>query len=82
VIIVCPPRTVCVWGALRRSVCNLGRDMQAVGCPERIDLDFYRWIWRYPNDARQRLDAALSRHPHLTVVELTSRGAMRDFLRQ
>ncbi|MEK5068242.1 hypothetical protein [Sporosarcina sp. FSL K6-1508] len=22
------------------------------GCPEKIDMKFARWIWRYPKDAR------------------------------
>ena len=81
VIVLQPPRAACLAGALRRTLGNRGRDVQARGCPERVTLDFLRWIWRYPKDSRARLDAAIDRHrDHLSVVELRSRRAARAFL--
>lgn len=80
VVVLQPPRLVCVRGALGRQIRNHGRDVQAAGCPEHLDLAFLRWIWRYPVDSRRRLDDALARHPHLHVVELRSRRAATDFL--
>jgi hypothetical protein len=44
-------------------------------------LAFYRWIWNYERDSRPRLDAALQRHQHLQVVELTTRESMDEFLK-
>jgi adenylate kinase family enzyme len=83
VIVLHPPRLACVTSALRRSLRHRGEAVQAPGCPERVDLKFLRWIWRYPRDTRPRLDAALARHgDHLTVVELRSRKAAADFLRR
>ena len=82
VIVLALPRWQCLAGALRRKARNWGRSVQAEGCPERIELGFLRWIWRYPTDGRLKVDAALARHPHLDVVELTSRRAVRRFLRQ
>lgn len=82
VILLARPRLACLAGALRRSVRNRGRAVQADGCPERFQLDFYRWIWNYERDSRPRLDAALERHPHLDVIELSSRDAVRQFLDQ
>lgn len=81
VILLQPPRLVCLAGALRRAAANRGRDVQAAGCPERASLEFLRWIWRYPQHGRPRLDAAIDRHrDHLRVVELRSRRAARAFL--
>jgi adenylate kinase family enzyme len=80
VIVLEPSRLTCVAGALRRTLANRGRAVQAPGCPERLDLDFLRWIWRYRRDSRPRLDAALARHPHLRVVELRSRRSAATFL--
>lgn len=82
VIVVARSRLACIAGALRRSARNHGRDLQADGCPERFQLDFYRWIWNYERDSRPRLDAALQRHPHLDVIELSTRTAMREFVEQ
>lgn len=80
VIVVSPSRVECVASALRRSAVNHGKAVQAEGCPERFDLAFYRWIWNYRRDSRPRLDAALDRHDHLRVVELSSRRQMQAFL--
>jgi SAM-dependent methyltransferase len=80
VIVLALPRLRCLAGALKRSALSHGKAMQAEGCPERFQLSFFRWIWNYDRDSRPRLDAALARHGHLDVVELTSRRAVRDFL--
>ena len=81
VIVLAPPRLRCVLGALHRVLTNHGRPTQAPGCPERFDLAFLRWIWRYPNDSRPRLDRALARHgAQLRVVELRSRRDAADWL--
>ena len=81
VIIVTRPRMACVASAMWRTTKNHGEAVQAEGCPERYQLAFYRWIWNYARDSRPRLDAAISRHPHLTIVELTTREETRRFLR-
>jgi adenylate kinase family enzyme len=71
----------CVAAALRRSLRNGGKAMQADGCPERVDRDFLRWIWRYPTDSRPRLDEALRRYSgRLRVVELRTRRETVAFL--
>jgi len=81
VIVLAPPRLVCLAGALRRSLGRRGEAIQAPGCPERLDVGFLRWIWRYRTDSRPRLDAALERHgERLRVVELRSRREAAAFL--
>ena len=80
VIIAAPSRVACVASAVGRTARNHGKPVQAEGCPERFQLAFYRWIWNYERDSRPRLDAALQRHDHLHIVELTSRRSMRQFL--
>jgi len=58
------------------------RDVQAAGCPERLDLTFLWWVWRYPIDSRPRLEAALDRYrANLRVIELTSSAQVEAFLR-
>jgi adenylate kinase family enzyme len=48
VLVLAMPRWLCLTRALWRTLRNRGRDVQAEGCPERVDLAFLRWIWRYP----------------------------------
>lgn len=80
VIIVARSPLACVASAVGRSARHHGQPIQADGCPERFQLEFYRWIWNYDRDSRPRLDAALARHGHLDVVELTSRRSIRQYL--
>jgi adenylate kinase family enzyme len=81
VIVLALPRVTCLARASMRSLRNRGRAVQADDCPERIDPEFLRWIWRYRKDSRPRLDDALARHRgHLRVVELKSRRAVRRYL--
>lgn len=83
-VIVLPlSRLTCVTRAFRRSVRHRGRAIQAAGCPEHVDLNFLRWIWRYPVESRPRLDAALEEHrDHLRVIELSSTRQVEKFLDQ
>jgi len=60
-----------------------GEAIQAEGCPERFDLKFLWWVWRYPIDSRPRLNQAIDRfRERLNVVELDSTSAARTFLDQ
>lgn len=80
-VILALPRFSCVAGALRRLLKNWGQAVQAEGCPERFDVDYLRWIWRYPDEGRSRLDAAIAEHgKHLHIVELRSRSEAKAFL--
>jgi adenylate kinase family enzyme len=49
----------CVARALRRSILNYGRAVQAPGCKERVDVKFLRWIAHYRRDSRPRALAQL-----------------------
>jgi adenylate kinase family enzyme len=56
------PRGLCLWRAMRRSLTTFGvvRPDMAPGCPEKIDLAFYRYIWRWDRDTRPRLEQAIA----------------------
>jgi adenylate kinase family enzyme len=66
-------RVRCLARALRRSITGHGQEAQAAGCPERIDLGFYRWIWDYPTGGKARMTAKLRDHgSHAEWVWFTS----------
>jgi adenylate kinase family enzyme len=79
------PRALCVRRALGRVITARGRvraDM-AEGCPERIDLEFLRYIWRWNIDTRPKVEAAIARHaPTTPVVRLRSDREIADWLRR
>lgn len=77
------PRAVCLWRAVGRRIRYHGRtrpDM-ADGCPERLEAEFLRWIWRYPRDKRpgvlRMLEAAA---PTTRVVVLRTPRQVERFL--
>lgn len=47
-------RWVCLWRALKRYFLHRGesRPDMTPGCPEKLDWDFFRWIWNYPTTKR------------------------------
>jgi adenylate kinase family enzyme len=82
VIVFAISRTRCVIRAFRRSLFNRGSALQAAGCPEHVDREFLRWIWRYPRESKPRLDAALHEHAqHTKVITLRTPREVRTFLR-
>ena len=48
------PRMRCLWRVVRRSLRYRGRSRpdMAANCPERLDWEFVRWIWTYPERRR------------------------------
>ena len=51
------PRRTCMIGIANRIVTSYGRvrPEMAVGCPERIDVEFFRYVWRYRQVQRPKL---------------------------
>lgn len=82
VFVLALPRRVCIARVLWRMTRNWHHDVQATGCPEHFDLEFLRWLWRFPYDARPRLDEALVRFQgHFELVELKSTREVRDYFK-
>ncbi len=50
-------RFSCLFGILKRRIIyhNRSREDMSEGCPERLDLEFLRWIWNFPDDERKRV---------------------------
>jgi adenylate kinase family enzyme len=58
-------RMTCLMRVAWRQIRNWGRVRQdmAPGCVEKIDLEFWRWIWRYPEHSRPAILRDLSGLP-------------------
>ena len=81
VIVLAPPRHICIYRALKRVITNWHQPTQAPGCPEHFDWSFIVWLWRFPSDARPALDEALAQYRgRFDLVELTTRRAVREYL--
>ena len=51
------PRRSCMLGIMRRIASSYGqvRPEMAEGCPERFDLEFFRYVWTYRRQQRPKL---------------------------
>lgn len=58
-------KKLCLYRAMKRYITHLGKtraDM-TLGCPEKMDVEFIKWIWTYPKEARQNVLDVLSSTP-------------------
>ncbi|SOD03809.1 Adenylate kinase [bacterium JGI 053] len=77
------PRRICLWRVLRRQLQYRGRSRPDMteGCPERITLQFVRWIWEYPRTRRPKVLADMrSTGAHARHVILRSPREVEGFV--
>ena len=77
------PRWLCLWGAISRIVKGYGkaRPEMAEGCPERIDLDFLRYIWNFERRHSPIFEESFALHgPNVPIFQLKSRKQIRRLL--
>jgi adenylate kinase family enzyme len=75
-------RVACLLGALKRVVTTYGtvRPDMGEGCPERIDLEFLRWVWNFNKNKRARYYEMLNNLEGKQVYILKSRREVNRFL--
>lgn len=77
------PTHVCLWRVSKRIMTSMGRVRQdmAEGCPERIDIPFIRWVWRFRRDIRPEVAAALAQYYNgQSLYNLDSPQMVSNFL--
>jgi adenylate kinase family enzyme len=81
VIVLELSRWRCLSRVLRRTFLNHGKPVQAADCPERLDREFLRWVWRFPKDSGPLLEEAIVQYgATLSVVRLRSPSQVRGYL--
>jgi len=77
------PRVTCVVGILTRVAKSYGqvRPEMAEGCPEKIDLEFFRYVWTFRERIRPKLLAYFEGlRPDQTFITFTSRAQADRYL--
>jgi adenylate kinase family enzyme len=75
------PRVLSTFRALKRQVLYRGRDIQAEGCPEQINLEFIQWVWQYNSANRPKTLRMIEEHaPRAVVVRLTGPRRAKSYL--
>ncbi|WVT74667.1 hypothetical protein QM996_06075 [Sinorhizobium chiapasense] len=69
-----PPRWVSLRGVLWRwfAYWKKTRPDMADGCPERVDLDFLRYVWNFERRDAVEIEMQLTAHADLPVLVLKS----------
>ena len=54
---------LCLFRVIKRSFKNRNKDRPDIteGCKEKFDMEFYKWIWNFPNRSRQKIISAISK---------------------
>ena len=76
-------RVACLWGVLKRTVTTHGtvRPDMGEGCPERIDLEFLKWVWNFNKNKRERYYKMLNEAEGKQTIVLKNRRMVKRFLR-
>lgn len=77
-------RVACLLGVVKRVLTTYGtvRPDMGEGCPERVDLDFLKWVWGYNKNKRERNYRLLNEATHAETIVLKNRRAVKMFLNQ
>ena len=78
------PRRTCMLGIIRRIAGSYGkvRPEMAEGCPERLDYEFFRYVWSYRRQQRPKLLAYFQGlRADQSLICFTDRTQADDYLR-
>jgi adenylate kinase family enzyme len=75
-------RWACLVGVLKRIITTYGtvRPDMGAGCPERIDLEFLKWVWNFNKNKRQSYYKMLNEAEGKETIVLKNRRMVRRFL--
>ena len=74
----------CLMGVAKRILTTYGtvRPDMGDGCPERIDLDFLKWVWNFNRKKRQDTYRLLNETDGIEKIVLKNRRAVKRFLKE
>ena len=76
-------RFSCLRGVLKRIITTYGtvRPDMGEGCPERVDLEFLRWVWNFNKSKREKYYQLLNEAVGVQTIVLKNRRMVRRFLK-
>ena len=77
-------RLACLLGVLKRVLTTYGkvRPDMGEGCPERVDLDFLKWVWDFNKNKREKNYRLLEEAKHAKTIVLKDRRAVKRFVKE
>jgi adenylate kinase family enzyme len=76
------PKWICLYRVLRRYWKNRNqtRSDMGNGCPEKIDMEFFQFIWNYPKGRRLKVLQTLQKNEEKQIVILQNSRQVAQFL--
>ena len=76
-------RFACLLGVCKRVLTTYGkvRPDMGEGCPERLDMDFLKWVWNFNKKNRERYYRILNEAEGVQTIVLKNRRMVKRFLR-
>ncbi len=76
-------RFACLMGVAKRVITTYGkvRPDMGEGCPERIDLEFLKWVWNFNRNKRDAYYEQLNAATGKNIVILKTRRGVKKFLK-
>ena len=76
-------RMACLMGVMKRVITTYGtvRPDMGEGCPERLDLDFLKWVWNFNAKKRESNYKLLNESAHVQTIVLKNRRMVKRFLK-
>ena len=73
----------CLMGVVKRILTTYGtvRPDMGEGCPERIDLNFLKWVWNFNKNKREKYYKLLNEAEGVETIVLKNRRAVKKFLK-
>ncbi|MDH6307331.1 adenylate kinase family enzyme [Dysgonomonas sp. PFB1-18] len=73
-------RWICILSVLKRIMQGNIRDDMALGCKERFDTKFLKYVWSYNKQIRPRVYDLLNEYRETDLIILNSRKEMREYI--
>jgi len=77
------PTRICMWRVFKRIFKGYGkvRSDLAVGCPEKIDFVFFKWVWTFRKKHRTQTLKLLDEYSKTkNIITITSSSQLSDYL--
>ena len=75
-------RSVALTGVFKRyfQYKNKTRDSIGIGCPEKLDKSFLKWVWNFRKNARPILLDKVNDYPHVNFLLFKNRRELYKFV--
>ncbi|MDV4149290.1 DNA topology modulation protein [Clostridium sp. AL.422] len=78
------PRRTCLFGVVKRFITNYGkvRPDMTEGCPEKIHLEFIKWIWNFNKVHRDKFYKILKEEKGKEIYIFRNRKECNEFIKK